>query len=79
MKNIMYYVEFVVTNCSKERPGSIVSTKIWNFVFFCQKTNHGCVFIFLFLLLFFFSRVDGIDPVVLDFCERAHSNGNEKL
>ena len=29
--------------------------------------------------LFFFSRGDRIDPVVLECCKRAHSNGNEKF
>ena len=29
--------------------------------------------------LFFFSRGDRIDPVVLECCEKAHSNGNEKF
>ena len=33
-----------------------------------------CVYLF-----FFFSRGDHIEPVVLECCERAHSNGNEKF
>ena len=35
-----------------------------------------CFFVFL---LFFFPRGDRIDPVVLECCKRAHSNGNEKF
>ena len=35
--------------------------------------------VYLFLFLFFFSRGDRIDPVVLESCERTHSNGNEKF
>ena len=34
------------------------------------------VYLFCF---FFFSRGDPIDPVVLECCKRAHSNGNEKF
>ena len=34
----------------------------------------ACLFVFV-----FFSRGDRIDPVVLECCERAHSNGNEKF
>ena len=37
------------------------------------------VFFFFFFFFFgvvFFSRGDGIDPVVLEYRERAHSNGN---
>ena len=30
-------------------------------------------------LFVFFSRGDRIEPVVLESCERAHSNGNEKF
>ena len=52
--------------------------KNMEFCIFCQKTNHGCVFICL-LFFFLFPRGDRIDPVVLEFCERAHSNGNEKF
>ena len=38
------------------------------------------VYLFLFFFLFcFFPRGDLIDPVVLECCERAHSNGNEKF
>ena len=43
---------------------------MWNFVFLCQKTDHGCVFI-----VFFFSRGHRIDQVVLECCKRAHSDG----
>ena len=32
-----------------------------------------------FLFFFFFPRGDRIDPVVLESCKRAHSNGNEKF
>ena len=32
-----------------------------------------------FFFVFFFPRGDRIDPVALESCERAHSNGNEKL
>ena len=36
--------------------------------------------VYLFIcFLFFFPRGDHIDPVVLECCERAHSNGNEKF
>ena len=35
-------------------------------------------FFFLFFV-FFFSSGDRIDPVILESCERAHSNGNEKF
>ena len=38
--------------------------------FFSQKANHGCVFFF---------RAGRIDPVVLECCKNAHSNGNEKF
>ena len=34
---------------------------------------------FLFFFLFFFPRGDRIDPVLLESCERDHSNGNEKF
>ena len=36
-------------------------------------------FYFYFYFYFFFSRGDRIDPVVLECCNRAHSNGNEKF
>ena len=37
-------------------------------------------FVFLFFVFFFFfPRGDRIDPVVLECCKRAHSNGNEKF
>ena len=40
---------------------------MWNFVFFDQKADHGCVFICLFVFFFFFfPRDDRIDPVVLE-------------
>ena len=53
---------------------------MWNFVFFCQKADHGCVFICLFVFFFvFFPRGDRIDPVVLECRERAHSKINEKF
>ena len=35
--------------------------------------------VYLFFLFCFFSRGDRIDPVVLECCVRAHSNGNEKF
>ena len=36
--------------------------------------------VYLFVYFFrFFSRGDRIDPVVLEFCKRAHSNGNENF
>ena len=35
--------------------------------------------VYLFFFLFFFSRGDRIDPVVLESCKRAHPNGNEKF
>ena len=36
--------------------------------------------VYLFVcLLFFFFRGDRIDPGVLESCNRAHSNGNEKF
>ena len=37
-----------------------------------------CFFVFLFFF-FFFPRGDRIDPVVLECCKRAHSNGSEKF
>ena len=37
------------------------------------------VYLFFFVLFFIFPRGDCIDPVVLEFCGRAHSNGNEKF
>ena len=36
-------------------------------------------FFFFFFCFFFFPRGDRIDPVVLECCKRAHSNGNEKF
>jgi hypothetical protein len=42
------------------------------FCIFCQKKDHACVFIFC----CFFFRGDRIDPVVLRYRGRAHSNGN---
>ena len=33
----------------------------------------------VYLFVCFFPRGDRIDPVVLESCERAHSNGNEKF
>ena len=35
--------------------------------------------LFFFFFFFLFPRGDRIDPVVLECCERAHSNGNEKF
>ena len=35
--------------------------------------------VYLFVCFVFFPRADRIDPVVLECCERAHSNGNEKF
>ena len=35
------------------------------------------VYLFVCLFVFFFSRGDRFDPVVLECCERAHSNRNE--
>ena len=35
--------------------------------------------VYLFVIFVFFSRGDRIDPVVLECCERVHSNGNEKF
>ena len=35
-----------------------------------------CFFFFFFM---FFSKDDCINPVVLESCERAHANGNEKF
>ena len=32
--------------------------------------------VYLFVCFFVFPRGDRIDPVVLECCERAHSNGN---
>ena len=47
---------------------------------FCQKADHGYVFICSFVCFFvFFPRGDRIDPDVLECCERAHSNGNAKF
>jgi hypothetical protein len=44
------------------------------FFYFCQEKDHGCVFFYLFtFLLLIFSRIDRIDQVVLEYCERAHS------
>ena len=34
---------------------------------------------FCFFFFFLFPRGDRIDPVVLECCKRAHSNGNEKF
>ena len=36
-------------------------------------------FLFFCFFFFFFPRGDRIDPVVLECCKRAHSNGNEKF
>ena len=36
-------------------------------------------FFFFFFFFFLFPRGNRIDPVVLECCERAHSNGNEKV
>ena len=33
----------------------------------------------LFIIYFFFPRGNRVDPVVLEFCQGAHSNGNEKF
>ena len=41
------------------------------YLFFC--------FVVVVVFCFFFPRGDRIDPVVLECCERAHSNGNEKF
>ena len=46
------------------------------FRIFCQKTNHGCVFI---CFVFFFPRGHRIDQVILECRKRAHSNGNKKF
>ena len=35
--------------------------------------------VYLFVLFCFFPRGDRINQVVLEFCKRAHSNGNEKF
>ena len=38
------------------------------------------VYLFFFFCFFFlFPRGDRIDPDVLEYCNRAHSNGNEKF
>ena len=37
------------------------------------------VYLFVYLFVVFSPRGDRIDPVVLESCERAHSNGNEKF
>ena len=37
------------------------------------------VYLFVVFFFFFFPRDDRIDPVVLECCERAHFNGNEKF
>ena len=37
------------------------------------------VYLFFCFFFFFFPRGDRIDPVVLECCKRAHSNGNEKF
>ena len=48
---------------------------MWNIVFFARRQiTDACLFVF-----FLFPRGDRIDPVVLECCERAHSNGNEKF
>ena len=78
----MLFKLFVVTNCSKDRPGSIVTETLKNIIlipivtsnvefciFFFQKADHGCVFIF-------FPRGDSIDPVVLECRKWAHSTEN---
>ena len=52
----------------------LLSTKMWNFVFFARRQDIGSVFICLFFC--FFSRGDRIDPVVVESYDRAHSNGN---
>ena len=36
-------------------------------------------FCFFVCFFFLFPRGDRIDPVVLECCKRAHSNGNEKF
>ena len=41
-----------------------------------RQITDECLFV---CLLFFFPRGDRIDPLVLKFCERAHSNGKEKF
>ena len=37
------------------------------------------VYLFICFYFYFFPRGDRIDPVALESCERAHSNGNEKF
>ena len=37
------------------------------------------VYLFVCFFFVFFPRGDRIDPVVLECCERVHSNGNEKF
>ena len=47
----------------------LLSAKIWNFVFFARrKITDARLFVF-------FSRGNRIDPVVLKYRERAHSEG----
>jgi len=56
---------------------NLLSTKMWNFVFFARRPITGaCSFVCLFVFSFLFPRGDRIDPVVLECCERAYSNEN---
>ena len=56
---------------------------MWNLFFLPEGRSRMrvCffVFFFFFFFFFFFSRGDRIDPVVLECCESAHSNGNENV
>ena len=52
---------------------------MWNFIFFARRQiTDACLFVCLFFVVFF-PRGDRIDPVVLECCEKARSNGNEKF
>ena len=58
----------------------ILSSYIQNveFIIFCQKNFHGCVFICLFFF-FFFPRSYRIEPMILEYQERAHLVGNKSF
>ena len=52
---------------------------MWNFVCFARRQiTDACLFVrfVVVVVVFFFPRDDRIDPVVLEFRERVHSNGN---
>ena len=71
--------QFVVTNCSKERPGSIVTETLKNGILILIVTSKEWHFNADFQYISFIKiddQGDRIDSVVLECRERAHSNGN---